>query len=156
MKKHSSVDVITNSSSTTFIVAFPKLPENEEEMKNFLFPDEKDLIRDVDGDEAVICGFGVRKTKDIASQIFQNMLESERIKSKKELRKGLNLFEWQEEWSDEELDTGAPGGSFKNWWNSYKDDYLFVFRYYDAKDDYISEDERNIIFKHLPNMMYFT
>ena len=77
MKLHSVVDCITNSSSTTFIVGFEKLPLSVEETFDLLFPDGKKVI--------AIYG-EVIPSLDAANAVFNDIAETKEIvKTKEEL-----------------------------------------------------------------------
>lgn len=75
LKRHSVVDNITNSSSTTFIVGFEEKPKTMGELIDALFPNnaEYSIAKHV-------VGYGIAfDTLDVVQQIFKDLQEAEEI-----------------------------------------------------------------------------
>lgn len=67
---------VSNSSSSSFIVAFPKRPKNEEECYNIMFPNNEEILNVYDY---------IIHTKQIAEKVFKDICKQKKSMSVKKI-----------------------------------------------------------------------
>lgn len=122
MKLHSIVDVITNSSSSVFIVGFDGKPETPSDLKEIMFPnEEEDVVLYEDYISTSIISEIVWRDLSFAEQIFGKEkffdimeifgVDEEKAKTKWEELKGRILFQFSYG-SEVDSSPGSIIGSF--------------------------------------------
>lgn len=135
MKLHSIIDIITNSSSTTFIVGFEKVPENTDQMWKLLFPNGEKTVTVYDSSSM--------KTRDIARRVFEDSQTAERITDKEKFFNECS-YSYDVNYS---VDSQKH---FDKQWEKFKDLEILIFEY--ASDSGEIVLEYGDIFKALPNV----
>jgi hypothetical protein len=151
-------DFVTNSSSSSFVVAFKKIPESVEEVKKVLFGDLDHIANPYYNRE-------VYSTLSLASTVFNDMLEQEpnNIEAMTEAHLGgsyfgqvdYNLFRKKENQYDWEAYQMASEEAAKKRIKEFMDEnpntFIYTFEYGDD-NSFETTLEHGEIFSELPHL----
>jgi hypothetical protein len=145
---------VSNSSSSSFIVAFPLIPSTIQEVHKLLFGNVKAI--NIYGDDI--------STKQMAKIVFEDMKEDGFVSEKEiieEVKSGwfpghpdLN-FDWQDDKATEEYyeKCDKEGEKLaKKFIAANKDSHFFMFHYSDNDGPVYSTMEHGDIFSKIPNL----
>lgn len=147
---------VSNSSSSSFVVAFPTIPHNVDDIVSLLFegeetPDPRYTIQE----------FATTIFNDISGQLPMTLNEIvEELSSgwfidmdgwvKENPKKDEE--DWNKYWNKIDKESKKRAKAFaKEWMKGYKDSFYFKFHYADENGSYYSLMEHGGMFEHLPH-----
>ena len=158
---------VSNSSSSSFVVAFPEKPKNIDHLKKMMFGDKETFPSPYTWDDRP----KEYKTYDIAETVF-NDIKGKRANSKKKIYEGFDG--WLEDapkmpnvWQREDLTQQERDKIFFDWRKEYdkyqksksddfmesnKDMFIYVFEYGDEDGSYFTTLEHGGIFDNLTHV----
>jgi inorganic pyrophosphatase/exopolyphosphatase len=163
---------VSNSSSSSFVVAFPKKPENIAEMKELLFKDVKTYPSPYTDEswstnEVAQIVFGDLKESLTDEQAIEELVNGywgefrhmhEQVSGIDDIRRGSlkDINQWREEYEKawkvfDELQRNDAKRVIERLRQKYPDWLLFVFEYSDNDGDLMSALEHGNLFDLLPH-----
>jgi hypothetical protein len=169
---------VGNSSSSSFVVGFPRIPHSAEEIQKLLFGD-KELYYDATTPGSIYHPSASVTAKQAAEDVFSKIMEQgapatmseivEEVASgclyKSKWSEGLDPFKYYEKLHNS---AGVPSEKeyaaadklvkekaavvVKNFVKNYKGRYFFIFHYADEDGNYGSIMEHGGLFRKLPNL----
>ena len=160
-------DFVTNSSSTSFIVAFPKKVETIDDVKKFI--NSKDFAKTVFNDVLSQTPFlksDIETLKRVATEITEGHIDDKRLSdlsdeeenfAKREGAGTTNFYKnppWDEIfWDERTLKQSSTSNLIAaEFLEKLPDEsYIYIFEYSDNDGEYFSEMEHGYLFKKLPH-----
>lgn len=128
---------VSNSSSSSFVVAFPNKPKNIKELEKMMFGDKKWHYSGIYGDT------DTSQTEIIAEAVFKIISEEETVTRKRILESLRNG--WFDPYKDNELFPGLYSSFEKTKFLNFPKDEIEIRRIWDESDKINDERASNII-----------
>jgi hypothetical protein len=143
-------DFITNSSSTSFILFFDKLPNDIEELKRLLFKDEEFFYDPYYNKDCTYFSQRPEKylTIEVSETIFKDIINNIiQVTNKNKLKRFLDKkFEYRYDIYDDKII------DIKNIIKEFKDKYMAIVEYCDNDSYYFCAIEHGYTFKNIQHI----